>query len=382
MSALTKGHVTAAVFGSAAGALFYNLLPMYLGMAQEYRGYDNVAIGIIGFAFFLGFNLATSSAYFWIRRVNWRVTSVIAAPLAAAGMSSVVLFPGFTFLLISVCIAGAAFSIIYGICATVLSESTDPARWYGAKIAAETLSGAILFLILPSLVLAQFGFDGLVVALGICVLISIPFLMRLPDSGDFSKEITPIDVDLTQGKKSAIFLMLAAILLWFCGQTVLWTFVERIGAHAGLSTGSIGLVLAITLVTATVGSLTSMWASDRWGNFAPFYLASLLFLGSAPMLLTELQFLSYLLSAGIVMYSVGLGVPYCYSIIADLDFDGRYSVLTVPAVGLGAMVAPVVAGFLVTEGDFTKMIFAACALVVTAMLLARRSQKIGSVSSA
>ena len=46
--------IIAAILGSAIGALFYNVLPLYLGMLQEYRGIDNVGIGFVGFIFFSG----------------------------------------------------------------------------------------------------------------------------------------------------------------------------------------------------------------------------------------------------------------------------------------------------------------------------------------
>jgi hypothetical protein len=40
---------------SAIGALFYNLLPLYLGTAQDDRGLGNQEIGFLTAAFFLGY---------------------------------------------------------------------------------------------------------------------------------------------------------------------------------------------------------------------------------------------------------------------------------------------------------------------------------------
>jgi len=39
--------IVSAVVLSAIGALFYNLLPLFLGVAQDYRGLDNRDIGIL-----------------------------------------------------------------------------------------------------------------------------------------------------------------------------------------------------------------------------------------------------------------------------------------------------------------------------------------------
>jgi len=72
--------VVAGVIASAIGALFYNVLPIYLGTAQDYRGLDNRAIGFLSSAFFFGYNVATISAFFWIRRFSWSLIVGITAP--------------------------------------------------------------------------------------------------------------------------------------------------------------------------------------------------------------------------------------------------------------------------------------------------------------
>lgn len=44
--------IAAAIIASAIGALFYNVLPIYMGTAQDYRGLDNREIGFLSSAFF------------------------------------------------------------------------------------------------------------------------------------------------------------------------------------------------------------------------------------------------------------------------------------------------------------------------------------------
>ena len=59
--------ITSALVLSGIGALYYNMLPLYFGMAQDSRQLTNSQIGAMGFAFFLGYNLLMISAFFWIR---------------------------------------------------------------------------------------------------------------------------------------------------------------------------------------------------------------------------------------------------------------------------------------------------------------------------
>jgi len=55
---------------SALGAMFYNLLPLFLGTAQDFRELSDQAVGILSSSFYVGFTLTTSTAYFWIRKFS------------------------------------------------------------------------------------------------------------------------------------------------------------------------------------------------------------------------------------------------------------------------------------------------------------------------
>jgi predicted MFS family arabinose efflux permease len=54
-------------------------------------------------------------------------------------------------------------------------------------------------------------------------------------------------------------------------------------------------------------------------------------------------------------FAIGLGVTYVVTIVAELDIDGRYVVLTVPAIGIGVMIAPAVGGLLLASGGFSAI---------------------------
>ena len=71
---------------SAIGALFYNLLPLFVGSAQDFRSLGNSEAGFISSAFFLGYNAVTIWAFFWIRRWSWRKVTCCALPIAMLGL--------------------------------------------------------------------------------------------------------------------------------------------------------------------------------------------------------------------------------------------------------------------------------------------------------
>lgn len=64
--------ILAGIAISALGAMFYNVLPLFLGTAQDFRGLSDVAAGVLSSAFFAGFTLTSLTAFFWIRKLSQR----------------------------------------------------------------------------------------------------------------------------------------------------------------------------------------------------------------------------------------------------------------------------------------------------------------------
>lgn len=372
--------IFAALIGSALGALFYNILPMYLGMAQEYRQLSSGQIGVIGSVFFLGYNVITISAFYWIRRVDWRLIAAIATPISAVAMAAGAYTQSYALLLVSVFIAGGAFSTLYGLTATILSDTSNAARWYGLKIGIEALTGAVIFLTFPDLVIAEYGFNGFLLALAGVVVVLSPALFFIPAKGVKTQEEEMEEISGSKGgvtDKIAIFSILLATVFWFCGQTVMWSFVERLGNAGGHPVDAVGNVLAFSLLAALGGSIVATVLGDKFGTLSPFLVASIIYLIALPVLHGSAAFNLYFAGACMVMFSVGLGIPYCFTIAAELDNDGRYTVLVVPAIGIGAMVAPGVAGLLFAKDNSVPVLVFGAVVVLISIVLAVVSNRRG-----
>ena len=370
--------IVAALIASAIGALFYNVLPLFLGSAQDYRGLDNRAIGFLSSAFFLGYNVVTISAFFWIRRLSWALVIAVSAPVAALGLFAGTLTESYSLLLLSVAVAGGAFAAIYGVGTTILGDTSNPGRWYGIKIAAEALTGALLLLVLPSTAIARWGFDGAVFGLIIVMVFMSPFLFWTPAHGIKSPESDVLPIDVPEPASSGqpvqtpfIWGAIVATLIFFAGASAIWAFIERIGAQGGHDPAAVGVLLAVTLVFAVIGSLFAAALGGRFGNAGQFiagggaFMAGLLALGAAQ------SFSMYAAGACAVTFAIGFMLPVAVTEIAELDVDGRYVVLSVPAIGIGAMVGPGIAGVMTQTGNYTTLlVFAAAAVVIASVLVA------------
>ena len=350
-----------AIFGgvavSAIGALFYNLLPGVTGAAQEFRGLSDQQIGLIGSFYFLGFNVVTILAFYWIRKYNWRSVTLLALPLAAAALYMASLSTGFVGLLTAVFVCGGGLAAAYGIGTTVLGDSSNAARCYGIKIAAEAGLGAALFILLPGLVIVPYGFDGLLLVMAGIVLLGTLAVLALPASGvktGYLDEGSGTTSVLDRNQRLAIWTGLIAIGLFMMGQTGIWAFVERIGSQGTLDEGIVTTVLALSLLSALAGSFTAAAIGEKLGYLRPLTIAVMMFLAAMVALFyAELGF-TYGLGACLLMFSVGLGLPVSISLIARLDLDGRYVVLTVPAIGIGAMFGPGIVGYLAGSAGYVS----------------------------
>jgi len=362
---------------SAIGALFYNLLPLYLGAAQDDRGLGNQEIGFLTAAFFLGYNLVTIWAFFWIRRWNWRKATAVWIPVALLGLMAGAFSGSYGVLLLTTAVSGGGFAAVYGIGTTVLADTSNPARWYGVKIAAEAFPGAILLFVLPATLAGSHGFAGVVAGMAAMVVLLSLAAFTLPAAGRHDQNmLTEEEVaqQLEGLDRRAVWAGLIATFTFFSAASGMWAFIERMGATRDFSAASIGNLLAASLVAATIGSLITAWLGKRFGNTHPFVFTGCLFLLALYLLAGEPAFEIYALGTAVLTFAIGMGLPFAVAEVARLDADGRFVILSVPAIGFGAMLGPAAAGTLADAGSFAVVLVVAAATIVCsviAMLVAR-----------
>ena len=367
--------ILSAIVISSIGALFYNLLPMYLGTAQDSKGLANSQIGFISTAFFLGYNAVTIWAFYWIRKWNWRRVTLVATPIAALGLYASTLTTSYYALLLATAVSGGAFAALYGIGTTILSDTSNPARWFGLKVAAEAASGAILLLILPGTAIASYGFNGMILGMLLTIVLLSPLLFLLPAKGTKTqKQEDQVALYTDQQPQSInhkdIWSALIATMIYFSGISAVWAFVERLGNSAGFDPGSIGILLAVALGFATLGSLVAAGIGKRFGNTGPFLLSLVLIVAGLALLLDSSTMAIYATGCCLFALSFGAGVPFAIAEVAELDVDGRYVILSVPAIGTGAMIGPGIAGLLYNgESAVLVLSLVALAMVIAAGLM-------------
>jgi len=365
-----RGTILSAVLISALAATFYNVMPMFVGSAQEDLGFSTWQISLFPTMFFLGWVLFAGSGFLWFNRVNLRTVSLLSLLVALASLFVSAFARDYLTLLALTFIAGSGLSCIYGVGTHLIAFTRTPTRWYGVKIAVEPLPGMIILMTLPASSVSASTFTDIIFAMLIISLCLSPSLFKIP-----TQTHSTLKHDSTAGGSSDtsanVPLALMSVLLFFSAASGMWAFLERIGSNQSFDQSLMSDLLGFTLVTATAGSLVTAWIGDKFGNRLPFFASVLVFIASIAALNGSPNFHTFSGAALIMTFVVGTGLPLVVAEVAARDAENRYVVMTVPAIGLGAMLGPPLFGFLTESGGVTVSIFACAGVAILSAALLR-----------
>jgi MFS family permease len=354
---INKKNLIGAVMASTVGVLFYNVMPIYLGYLMEAKslGYDQ--IGYMASAFFLAFSIPSATAYFWIRNIKPRTISYISIIFVAVFLFISSYTNSYTYLIVEILVVGSFSGILATLAMTVIGNYKNSTRWYGFKSASESAAGTLLLFVLPSTLIMSYGFNGVVYGMLIFMLLSIPIVSLISNQPlAESDEDTMIDTSIKDISSIFAWMALLAIFFNYITGSAIWAFAERIADIKEFDSTLVANALGLTLAFAIIGPLISSSISDKYGLKIPFIITSLLMLIGAYGLTAASTLSSYAIFACIQMLGWGGALPFLYSLVSNSDPNGRYIALAIPALGLGSVGGPALAGNLIGESSSMLML--------------------------
>ncbi|MCY4364271.1 MAG: MFS transporter [Gammaproteobacteria bacterium] len=364
----------AAIAAGSIGGLVYNVFPLYMGPLQDSTGLSNSQIGFIAGAFFLGTNLTGISAFFWVRSASLMYIALVTTLSLILFLLLAARIDSFILQLVITSLIGAASGALYAISTTLIGGTRNTPRWFGIKFTVECLAGAILLFVLPVTLIPGLGFTGVVIGMVLMILVFAPVLAfisrrRLPEQ----EEASPITAIGAENTRLPVWLALASLVFYFIGASAIWTFLERLATDNQFDPSATGLMLGITLLFAVIGSALTGVTGDRFGNFPPYIVYSIMLVAGVLLLCLTDNFIVFSIGAYAFMLAWSASDGYQYAIVADVDPDGRHIVLAVPAMGVGSMIGPILAGYLYSEGTTAWLFIMVLVTIAIAVLLARTS---------
>lgn len=334
---------------SALGIMSFLLQPVMLGSYAVVHQLGDTQLGMLAGIEILGTTLASLSGLFWINRVNWKKTAIFAIIVVALGYYLAGLCDDYNTLLVLRFSSGfLGHGVLFVLGYTYLGEHSQPERILGFALAVQMVMSSILLMLLPQLQLVWL-FEGMMSSMALLSLLALLAVPWFPVGGIKSGNHTLSGV--FTGASRPLLILFAIVIFEICLAAV-WAFIETMGAHSGITMPEIGKALAIAGPLSATGCLLASVLSIRYGRAMPL-VVTLLGIGASLFILGELRDLTslYIGFFGLSFFW-NFGMPYFFGILALLDDSGRLITLVPAAQGIGATVAPVLAGVLLTGNGY------------------------------
>ena len=344
--------------------MFFLVMPMYVGALSDNYGFTNAQIGYLISIELGSAALASLTALFWLRQVNWRtVLLVFLVVLAAMNFLSIRVGSAYETLSLIRAVAGFSAGAMMAIALAALGDTQDQDRNFAFGVTGQLGISGCLLLVLPYFI-GRWGVASIFTVFLIACAIAAPLARWLPSTGK-----APVVRRITERRSLLPLWGLTGSAAIFVGQAAVWAFIERMGSAAGLSPSTIGLALGSSVFAGIAGALAASWLADRKGRRIPMALAMI---GEVVCLLFLFNgYTTAIYFAVVILYSVcwNFWLPYQMGVIAETDVSGRFVALITLSQAVGIAVGPALVGPLISQDNFDPVIWTGIGFAILAMIM-------------
>ena len=341
------------------------LLPGFVQGLVEYAGFSAADSGFIAAAELLGMTGATLAMMLLVGRVNWRhvfalsLLLLICGNIASIFITDMRLFCAVRFL------TGIGGGFIVSLSYTVFGLTAKADRNFGLGIFFVLVYSAVVYPFLPWL-LGNFGMAGLLFFFASFALVGLPFVRMMPVSGAEHRDLDGHAVNLNWRRKG---MALAAMFIYFVAAFAVWTYLFRIGIHAGIAEQKVANSLSLSQFLGMAGAFTAALLGARYGRGLMLTLG----IGGSALPLALLfgapGVLGYLAVVCAFQYAWNLSHPYLLAAMASFDPTGKMVVYATAMQFLGISAGPAVAATLVGEDSYHAVLTLGIILFLVSLTL-------------
>jgi len=370
-------------FLSGVGVLISTTLPMVIGAMAEAFKFSESQLGDIIAAYNLTFTLIAIASLFFVRKINWKFAAFLGSGITVAAFVAVTLTKDYYPLMMLFGILGIGVGGLYALGMVVMGDSEDPDRAFGIKLGLEAIPSILLLFALPVLVIPVYGFTGMAYAMAATCLAIGLLSGLLPSRGvknDTALSPAPAQVDtnapagpkLSMAPLTVSLLALTAGIIFFSGIVATWAFLEIMGTNKGFPADKVGVALAVGLITSGIGGFVAAWLGTKAGRNLPLIAMIIVNIVSLLIIWQSTSLMPFALGVALFTSCVNYGLAYFFGLSAEVDFNGRFVVLSATTLSLGGVFGPALGGRMMEgQGFEAVLVFSAiCAILSLAIYMA------------
>jgi len=329
------------------GAAVTTLMPLLVGAYTDSGLFTDAQVGWLTSADIAGTLIASASAYFWSRKVNWRFVTIVSTIIFITANWLTLSITSFESLFVTRLLAGMGCGAAYAISLAALGDYKKSEMAFSAMVTIQVAFGTVGFWLLPSLI-GDYGLAGIFQFFNVCLIPALIFcFITYPNN---QKRQDSLGLNIDGNLKAALYVFLGVVAYYFA-QGAVWAYLERIGVAVNLSGAEIGEILGIGFAISALGSMLSGLYVGKWGRNSGLYLTAII---QAPCLIALYMmgennaFWIYAIATIIYQVLWSFIIPIMMAIFNDIDKSGKLIVLCVSAFKVGLVIGPPVAGLVVT----------------------------------
>jgi len=369
---------TLLAFLATAGLFYVNIMPALVdGLITGLR-FSNVEAGKVAAANVYGAALGALIAVFIVRRISWRpVACVLLAVLIVIDLLSTQIH-SVSLLIAARLLHGFAGGLLVGVAYSVMARLDAPDRAFGMLLVVQYGLGGLGVMLLPRLV-PIYGAGVLFVALALFTTVTAAMFAFIPDYPRRDLRQAAARAPVPWARTLAIAALLS-LFLFQLGNMGLGAYILGLARHSGLAADFASDVVGIAAWLGVLGAALCVALGTRVGRFWPLVVAMPLTLAGTWAFHQSASHAMYIVANDVTTVVWAFVVPYLFGMCAQLDRDGRLTVLGGLCSKMGLATGPLLAGRLLAHDNYdllitvTIVILAMCTLV--ALPAARRLDRV------
>jgi predicted MFS family arabinose efflux permease len=183
----------------------------------------------------------------------------------------------------------------------------------------------------------------------VAVLAAVVFVFNRPPAAQ------PHEAQLSAPRgvpSTSVLIGLLAIGLAFVGQGGIWAFLQVLGVSHGFSVGAVANAMSAFAIAGIAGSLAAASVPARWPRWSANASALIVLCIGLYAMYSPATLAWYVAGCAVGGFYWNFTLPLILGLLARLDDTGRGAVLGGTMSSLGSALGPLLAGLLITQGDY------------------------------